>query len=142
MDNLNLKGSQTGDVKAGDIAGHDINQVVTHIYNVTTSLEQVTTMLREDMQTVENRLSTLELVERQHANERQAMTRLITMLATESRTVSDVQKLLKTQIVSEADERAQRRRYLDTMLTSLIILAGINLAMHIYRVLRPSGRRA
>jgi hypothetical protein len=142
VDNIHFDGAQVGDLRTGDIAGSDINNVVTHVVNVATSLEQVTTILREDIQMIESRISTLEIVERQHASERSAMTRLITMLATESKTVSDIQDLLMHQIEGDKDERVQRRRYLDTMMTSLLVLAFINLGFHIYRVLRRSGRAA
>jgi hypothetical protein len=143
LSNLNLGSAQTGDIDVGDIAGNDINRVVAHVYNVTTSLEQVTTILREDMQQIDSRLGTLETVERQHANERAAMTRLITMLATESKTVADVQDLLERQIKSESSDRNHRRRYLDNMLTIVIVLATVNLAFHIWRVFRrPTGGTA
>jgi cobalamin biosynthesis Mg chelatase CobN len=143
LDNLNFGSAQTGDVKAGDIAGDDIVKTINYIYNVANSLDQVTRMLREDFQRFEVRIETLETVERQHSSERQAMTRLITLLATESHTVSDVQNLLEKQIESETAERGQRRRYLDTMLSALIILAFINLGFHIFRVFRrPAGGAA
>jgi hypothetical protein len=132
--------AQTGDVRTGDVAGDDINKVVNYVYNVTTSLEQVTHMLREDFQRFEIRIETLETVERQHASERQALTRLITMLATESKTVADVQDLLERQISAESVERGQRRRYLDSMLALLIILTMIGIGVNLYRVLRrPAG---
>jgi ABC-type transporter Mla subunit MlaD len=142
LDNLSFGSSQTGDVSAGDIASGDVIKTVAHVYNVTTSLEQVTTMLREDLQQFESRLNTLEIVERQHASERQSLTRLITFLATESKTVSDVQRLLEKQINSESAERSQRRHYLDSMLLLLVILTVINMSLHIYRVFRRPGRTA
>jgi hypothetical protein len=141
VENINLRGAQTGDVKANDIAGNDIN-AINYVYNVTTSLEQVTKILSEDIQQIESRLSTVETVERQHATERAALTRLITMLATESKTVSDVQNLLERQIKSDSTDRDHRRRYLDVMLSALVILAIANLMIHLYRVFRRSGRAA
>jgi ABC-type transporter Mla subunit MlaD len=132
--------SNIGDVKTGDVAGSDIHKVINHVYNVTTSLEQVTKILTEDVQQLDSRLSAVEVVERHHANERAAMTRLIIMLSTESKTVSDVQSLLEKQIHSETEERAQRRKYLDTMLTTLVILSVVNVVFHIFnRVFRRSG---
>jgi hypothetical protein len=139
---IGLNDAQIGDFTAGDIAGSDITKVISHVYNVTTSLEQVTTILREDIQLIEARINTLETVERQHTSERSALTRLITMLATESKTVSDIQDLLAHQIEGDKDERVQRRHYLDTMLTSLVVLSFINLGFHIYRVIRRTYRTA
>lgn len=129
-----FRGSNVGDLTQGNVAET--------IYNVTTSLEQVTTILREDYERLQAQVDALEIIERQHTTERQALTRLITMLATESRTVKDVQDLLTRQIDSESEERAQRRKYLDTMLTALVVLAVVNVAITIIRVLRGSGRAA
>jgi hypothetical protein len=130
---LNLGSSQLGDMKAGDIAQT--------IYNI--SSEQAIQLMAANLDALHERIQVLERAEASHNNERQAMTRLITMLASESRTVSDVQALLEQQIASEAAERQQRRRYLDMMLTSLIVLAGINLGMHIMsRVFRRPNQAA
>jgi hypothetical protein len=132
-DGLNLGGAQLGEMSAGDIAQT--------IYNV--SSEQAIRMLADEVAALTGRLQVLERAELQHTNERQAMTRLITMLASESRTVSDVLELIQGQIASEGAEREQRRRYLDTMLTSLVVLAFINLGMHIMsRVFRRPRRAA
>jgi predicted RND superfamily exporter protein len=143
MDNLNFGSAQTGDVKAGDIAGDDINKEFNYVYNVTTSLEVVTRMLREDFQRFEARIEALEIVERQHANEKQALTKLIINLANESKTVSDVHGLLNRQIIAETAERSQRRRYLDSMLTALIVLTVIGILINLFRVFRrPAGGAA
>jgi hypothetical protein len=56
--------------------------------------------------------------------------------------VSDVQELLERQIEGDRAERAQRRRYLDTMLSALVGLALVNFAFNLIRVLRRSGRAA
>ncbi len=130
---LNLGSAQLGDMSAGDIAQT--------IYNI--SSEQAIKLIAADLEALHQRIQVLERAETSHTNERQAMTRLITMLASESRTVSDVQALLEQQIASEGAEREQRRRYLDAMLTSLVVLAFINLGMHIFsRVFRRPGRAA
>lgn len=132
---VSFGGAQLGDVDTGGIAGGNYT-------SIRVSSEQAISLLAGDVQALTERLATLERIDTQHANERAAMTRLITMLATESRTVGDVQDLLERQISAESAERGQRRRYLDTMLTGLLILAFINLGFHIYRVLRRSGRAA
>ena len=142
MDNINLDSAQTGDVKTGDIAGNDIFTTVNHVYNVTTALEQVTRILSEDVSSLESRLSTLEVVERHHANERAALTRTIIMLSSESATVKDLQKMLESQMSAESEERTQRRRHLDNMLILLIILTVISIVINIYQALRRSGRAA
>lgn len=129
-----FSGSQIGDFTQRDIA-----QTIT---NVTNNLGDVMTLLRNDLETIEGRVNTLEQEGRQHNSERQALTRLLTMLATESRTVGDVHQLLERQIEGERAERSQRRRYLDMMLSSLIALVAVNLIITIYRVLRRSGRAA
>jgi ABC-type transporter Mla subunit MlaD len=134
MDAANFGGAQLGDVSQGDVA-----QTIT---NITNNLGDVITILRNDLVNLEGRVDTLEKAERQHTTERQAMTRLITMLASESRTVSDVQELLERQIEGDRAERAQRRRYLDTMLSALVGLALVNFAFNLIRVLRRSGRAA
>jgi hypothetical protein len=134
VDNPDFTGSQLGDLSAGNIAGT--------IYNV--SSEQAIRMLANDLQATDGRVAALERAEAHHSNERGAMTRLITMLASEAHTVSEVQGLLERQITSEAEERGQRRRYLDTMLTTLVALSVVNVLFHIYnRVLRrPAGGEA
>jgi hypothetical protein len=132
---ISFGGAQLGDMSAGGVAGGNLT-------NIRVSSEQAITLIAADVQALTARLELLERIEGQHTNERQAMTRLITMLAAESRTVSDVQALLERQIDSEAAERSQRRRYLDTMLSALIVLAFLNLGLHIYRVFRRSGRAA
>jgi chromosome segregation ATPase len=131
---LNLGSSQMGEFTSRDVA-----QTIT---NITTDLGEVMTYLRRDLEVLEGRVATLEQEGRQHNSERQALTRLLTMLATEARTVGDVHQLLERQIDGEREERSQRRRYLDTMLTSLVALAFINLGFHLFRVLRRSGRAA
>lgn len=126
--------ANVGDLNQGDVAQN--------IINITTSLEQVTQMLRDDVARLSARVDVLEVVERQHTTERAALTRLITQLATESHTVKDIQELLARQIDAEADDRQQRRQHLDMMLRALIALSVLNVALAIIRVLRGSGRPA
>lgn len=145
--NVDFGSAQVGDTEIGDVAGANIIKTVNHIYNMTTALEQVTRMLSDDVQSIESRLSAIEVIERQHSNERASLTRLITMLATESKTITDVQNLLERQISSEAEERAQRRRYLDLMLSTLIALAIANFLFNVVRALLgimpfPSRKKA
>jgi hypothetical protein len=133
---LSFGESQMGDVTSGDSAAGSFTKI-----NV--SSDQAINLLSNNVAALTERLEVLERAEVAHANERQAMTRLIINLANESSTVTEVQHLLERQMVNEAAERDQRRRYLDTMLTSLIVLAFINLGMHILsRVRRLSGRKA
>lgn len=121
---------QMGDMSVGDIAQN--------IYNL--SSDQAVKMLAEMLQAVSDRTGVLERAEAQHSDERQAMTRLITMLASESRTVSEVQDLLERQLEADRAERDERRRFLDLVLLTLLALSSLNLAFHIYhRVLRRSG---
>jgi type VI protein secretion system component VasF len=124
----------------GDLSQRDVAQTIT---NVTNNLGEAVSVLRADLEVIEGRIATLEQEGRQHSSERQALTRLLTMLATESRTVGDVHQLLERQLDGEHAERDQRRRYLDTMLTALVALAVLNTLFHIFQwVLRRSGRAA
>lgn len=123
-----------GDVTQGDVAQN--------IINITSSLSEVTQMLREDVNRLSARVDILEVVERQHTTERAALTRLITQLATESHTVKDVQELLSRKITADEDERIHRRHHLDMVLYALIALSVLNVVLAIIRVLRGSGRLA
>jgi hypothetical protein len=134
-DSVSFGGAQMGDVDAGGVAGNNLT-------NIRVSSEQAINLLADDVRTVVARLELLERSDAQHSNERQAVTRLLTMLATESRTVSDVHELLERQIAGDAAERGQRRRYLDTMLTALIVISLVNVGIHIFRVFRRSGQTA
>ena len=127
-----FRGSNLGDLTQGNVAET--------IFNVTTSLEQSFTLLKDEISRLNERINVLEVVERQHNAERGSMTRLITQLAVESRSVKDVHDLLTRQINSESDDRNARRHYLDMMLSFLVILAVVNLVLAIIRVLRGSGR--
>jgi hypothetical protein len=130
-----LSGSNVGDLSQRDVANT--------IYNITASLGEATKLLQNDVDRLHLRVDVIERLEAQHSNERQALTRLITQLATESKTVSDVHDLLTHQIEGDAAERGYRRRYLDTMLSGLVALAVINVGFSIYRVLRrPAGGAA
>jgi hypothetical protein len=138
MDNpgVSFGGEQMGDMDAGGVAGGNLT-------NIRVSSDQAISLLSADVQAVLERLERLERVEMQHISERQALTRMLTQLATESRTVSDVHDLLLHQIDGNTADRSQRRRYLDTMLSALIVLSVINVAIHIYRVFRrPAGGAA
>jgi hypothetical protein len=125
--------SQLGDMSANDVAGGNLTKI--HV-----SSDQAIHLLSMDVQALSVRLETLERADAQHSNERAALTRLITMLATEAHTVSEVQALLERQMKSDAAERRQRRRYLDGVLFTLLALAVVNVVFHIiHRVLRGSG---
>jgi hypothetical protein len=126
----NFGGAQLGDFSQGDVART--------IYNITTGLESVTRILQLDVDRLHQRADALERSEAYEINQRQAMTRLITMLGSESHTVADVHKLLERQINSEGIERIARQRWLNSVLSSLIALAVINVMLNIYRVLRGS----
>jgi exonuclease VII large subunit len=123
-------------MKLGDVSAGNLTKI--HV-----SSDQAIQMINADVQAVIERLAILERTEVQHIQERQALTRLITQLATEAKTVGDVHDLLMHQLASDAANRRQRQRYLDTMLTSLIVLAFLNLFFHLFRVLRrPAGGEA
>jgi hypothetical protein len=123
-------GAQLGDFTQRDAAKT--------IYNITASLGEATKLLQNDIDRLHIRVDAIERIEQQHANERQSMTRLITLLGTESRTVGDVHQLLRQQINSEGIERLARQRWLNSVLSSLIALAVVNVLLNIYRVLRGS----
>jgi septal ring factor EnvC (AmiA/AmiB activator) len=124
----------------GDLTQHDVAQ---NIYNISQSIDQVTNLLNDRLEGIDERLKSLERLEAQHGNERQAMTRLIITLANEANTVTDVHDLLERQIDGDRAERGQRRRYLDMMLSALIVLSVINVGIHVYRVFRrPAGGAA
>lgn len=129
---VDLGSSQLGDLNTGDVAQT--------IYKISMSLEQSFALLKEDIARLNERINILEVVERQHNTERASLTRLITQLAVESRSVKDVHDLLTRQIDSESDDRNARRHYLDMMLSFLVILAVGNLVFAIIRVFRGSGR--
>jgi hypothetical protein len=127
-------GAQLGDMNQRDVART--------IYNITTGLESVTRILQLDVDRLHQRADALERTEAYEINQRQAMTRLITMLGSESHTVGDVHKLLERQINGDHLERIARQRWLNSVLSSLIALSVINVLLNIYRVLRGSGRTA
>jgi hypothetical protein len=124
-------GAQLGDMNQRDVART--------IYNITTGLESVTRILQLDVDRLHQRADALERTEAYEINQRQAMTRLITMLGSESHTVSDVHKLLERQINGDHIERIARQRWLNSVLSSLIVLTVANVLLNIYRVLRGSG---
>jgi hypothetical protein len=124
-----------GGAQLGDLTQRDAAQT---IYNITASLGEATKLLQNDIDRLHLRVDAIERIEQQHANERAAMTRLVTMLGTESRTVGDVHQLLRQQINSEGIERLARQRWLNRVLSALITLAVINVLLNIYRVLRGS----
>jgi hypothetical protein len=132
---VSFGGAQIGDMDAGGVAGGNLT-------NIRVSSDQAISLLSADVQAVLERLERLERVEMQHISERQALTRMLTQLATESRTVSDVHDLLLNQIDGNTADRAQRRRYLDSMLSALIVISMVNVGFHIFRVFRRSGRAA
>ena len=129
-----FRGSQLGDLTQGNVAET--------IYNVTTSLEQSFTLLKDEIARLNERINLLEVIERQHNTERASLTRLITQLAVESRSVKDVHDLLTRQIDADGEDRNARRHYLDMMLLFLVILAVVNLVFAIIRVFRGAGRAA
>jgi hypothetical protein len=119
----------------GDLTQRDAAQT---IYNITASLGEATKLLQNDIDRLHLRVDAIERIEQQHAQERQSMTRVITMLGTESHTVGDVHKLLERQINGDHLERLARQRWLNSVLSSLIALAVVNVLLNIYRVLRGS----
>jgi hypothetical protein len=130
----NLENTQIAELTQRDVAQN--------IYNISQSIDQVTRLLSERLDGIDERLKSLERLEAQHGNERQAMTRLVITLANEAHTVTDVQDLLERQIDGERTERGQRRRYLDSMLTALIVLSLVNVGIHVYRAYRGASPAA
>lgn len=121
-----MSGSQLGDLNQGDIAGGNI-------YNISASIDALVEMLHSNLERVNLRVSRLEEIELQHAQERQALTRALMMLANESTSVKVVQRQLEEQIASEQKERASRRRYLDRVLYGLIAVHAISIGLRLGR---------
>lgn len=126
-----LSSAQIGDLTHGDTAGGNI-------YHITASIDALVEALQANLERTEARVARLEEIEAQHAQERQALTRALMLLANESTSVKSVQRLLNEQITAERADRDHRRRYLDRVLYALIALNAASIGPRVLRALHPA----
>lgn len=118
-----------GDVTNRDAAGRDI-------YNIVASVDALAEVLHANLERIDARVMALERAEIQHANERQALTRALMVMANESTSVRAVQRQLDEQLISERSERGRRRRQLDGILMALVAVNAAGIVVRLIR--RPS----
>jgi hypothetical protein len=134
MASIDMSGASLGDFNPRDVA-----QTINHIY---AQLGDVLRMLENDIAAHETRIAGLETWQSRYTDEKKSLTALLIGARNEARTISDVHKLLKEQIDAERNERAHRRKHLDSTLTAVFALGAANLLLHVYRVLRRPGQLA
>ena len=110
---VDMSQSQMGDTSLRDIAGRDVNTIVTNI-------DKIIALITGDIERLEARISSIEGAQSLYAQERQALTRALTVLATENKSVRDIQEMLESQIKLDRAERTQRRIALDVTLIALV----------------------